>query len=234
MRKLLGVSIAAMLAVSPMMAKAELSQFSGVTNSGTTTKIATTSYVKGAYNKAIEKANTIVDALALPANKTYDSTDKISKTNSVGQNIDALNTAIKTVSNSSSGAVGAEAERAAQAEAGLQSQIAGEGTLTNLNTEAKGNLVAAINEVDANADAAQAAANAAQASANLRTVTNGATYSTVTDGTNSVNVYTTTQTDAKLQAITDKYIPLYGDWESDDPTGSVQINTLGTTNPIGG
>ena len=37
-----------------------------------------------------------------------------------------------------------------------------EGTLTNLTTDAKGNLVAAINEVDANADAAATAAKAAQ------------------------------------------------------------------------
>lgn len=37
-----------------------------------------------------------------------------------------------------------------------------EGTLTDLTTDAKGNLVAAINEVDSNADAAAAAAKAAQ------------------------------------------------------------------------
>lgn len=41
-----------------------------------------------------------------------------------------------------------------------------EGTLTGLTTDAKGNLVAAINEVDSNADAAAAAAKAAQDVAN--------------------------------------------------------------------
>lgn len=40
-----------------------------------------------------------------------------------------------------------------------------EGTLTSLTTDAKGNLVAAINEVDAHADAAQTAANNAQTAA---------------------------------------------------------------------
>ena len=41
-----------------------------------------------------------------------------------------------------------------------------EGTLTNLTTDAKDNLVAAINEVDSNADVAAAAAKAAQDAAN--------------------------------------------------------------------
>lgn len=43
-----------------------------------------------------------------------------------------------------------------------------EGTLANLTTDAKGNLVAAINEVDAHADAAQTAANNAQTAAEAR------------------------------------------------------------------
>ena len=41
-----------------------------------------------------------------------------------------------------------------------------EGTLTNLTTDAKDNLVAAINEVDSNAHVAAAAAKAAQDQAN--------------------------------------------------------------------
>lgn len=54
----------------------------------------------------------------------------------------------------------------ASAVAGEAARAAGvEGTLTSLTTEAKGTLVAAINEVDANADAAQAAADAAQEAA---------------------------------------------------------------------
>ena len=67
-----------------------------------------------------------------------------------------------------------------------------EGTLTDLTTDAKGNLVAAINEVDSNADAAAAAAKAAQDAANaaqsdvdaleglVGTLPEGATAKTVT------------------------------------------------------
>ena len=59
-----------------------------------------------------------------------------------------------------------------------------EGTLTGLTTDAKGNLVAAINEVDSNADAAAAAAKAAQDDVNaLETLVGeipaGATATTV-------------------------------------------------------
>ena len=61
-----------------------------------------------------------------------------------------------------------------------------EGTLTDLTTDAKGNLVAAINEVDANANAASTAAQAAQNDVNaLKTLVGeipaGATATTVVD-----------------------------------------------------
>lgn len=68
-----------------------------------------------------------------------------------------------------------------------------EGTLTNLTTDAKDNLVAAINEVDSNANAAAAAAKAAQDAANaaqsdvdaleglVGTLPESATTTTVTD-----------------------------------------------------
>lgn len=61
------------------------------------------------------------------------------------------------------GSIAAETYDAYGAAAAEKTRAEGvEGTLASLTTEAKGNLVAAINEVDANADAAQAAADAAQ------------------------------------------------------------------------
>jgi len=61
MKKLLGVSIMAMLAVSPMMASAALDPASTAgANATVDAAVATAGYVKGAYNAAIGEINTVI------------------------------------------------------------------------------------------------------------------------------------------------------------------------------
>ncbi|MFQ6739256.1 MAG: hypothetical protein ACLRFJ_01115 [Alphaproteobacteria bacterium] len=77
---------------------------------------------------------------------------------------DALNTAQLAAVNSGITAdkVAAIGTNTTAIEAEVTRATGAEGTLTSLKTEAKNNLVAAINEVDTNADAAKSAADAAQ------------------------------------------------------------------------
>ena len=96
MKKLLGVSIVAMLAISPMMASAaegdrtvtkiEAASVSKDTN------IATTSYVKGAYKATADKIDALIDDTAIAANGNYIDAEK-----TVAHNLKELDTAIKNV-----------------------------------------------------------------------------------------------------------------------------------------
>lgn len=88
MRKLLGVSIVAMWAVAPMMADAAIAKLNAGA-AGSTTDIATTSYVKGAYKAAADKIDAVIDDIT-----TTDG--QYSKAaNSVGTNLKALDDQIK-------------------------------------------------------------------------------------------------------------------------------------------
>ena len=106
MKKLLGVSIAAMLAVSPMLANAAVSSLAtngndkatldAVSNESATTNVATTSYVKGAYNAIAAEHNKVVTAvnkIATDINVAAGNQVQggaVLSTNSVAQNLVAL------------------------------------------------------------------------------------------------------------------------------------------------
>ena len=212
MRKLLGVSIAAMLAVSPMMANAAQSAATlNAAAAGTaSTKIATTTYVKGAYKVLADAHDAVVNDITVTG--VTGEGNHITNNASVAENLKSLNTAIKNLSGDSS-----------QAVEGVQEEI---GTLDNLTTTQQGNLVAAINEVDANTDNNTAAIGAGSSAA-VTTAMTGTNY--VSSATSVIDA--TKTLDTQVKNINDKYIPLYGDWESDSATGSVQINALGTTDP---
>lgn len=63
------------------------------------------------------------------------------------------------------------ADAASTAAGGVSTNTAAIGTLSNLTTDAKTNLVAAVNEVDAHADTAQSTANSASSTANSANTT---------------------------------------------------------------
>jgi len=100
MKKLLGVSIAAMLAVTPMMASAgntvtTLNNEQGYVNDvfQTNTNIATTSYVQGAYNSLATEINHVADDI------TVDTANSKNLTNTtIGNNVEELDTAMGNVS----------------------------------------------------------------------------------------------------------------------------------------
>ncbi len=103
MNKLLGVSIAAMLAVTPMMANAanSVAQLPTYTVEQANTNIATTSYVKGAYNTVANQVNNIKNDITVDTSEAKN----ISANNTIGGNVTALDTAIGNVGTLASGAV---------------------------------------------------------------------------------------------------------------------------------
>ena len=118
MKKLLGVSIAAMLAVSPMLANAAVSSLAttgndkatldAVSNESATTNVATTSYVKGAYNAIAAEHNKVVTAvnnIATDINVAAGNQVQggvVLSTNSVAQNLVALDNAVKSAASNAS------------------------------------------------------------------------------------------------------------------------------------
>lgn len=92
MKKLLGISVMAMLAVSPMMANAAQTAAVLDATSGTEqNQIATTSYVKGAYN-AVKTAH---DAVVADMTVSGEGHTHITSGNSVSENLVQLDTAVK-------------------------------------------------------------------------------------------------------------------------------------------
>lgn len=109
MKKILGVSFAAMLAVSPMMANAavDASGTAGTItaavaaeNNADLTTVATTNYVKGAYNAIATEHNKVVNDMTVE-NGTY---NYIGAGADVAENLKALDTAVKTLEGTASGA----------------------------------------------------------------------------------------------------------------------------------
>ena len=131
MSKGFGISLVAFLAVVPMVANAEgervLSKF-GTGNVVSSSDLATTSYVDGAYKATTDKIDLLIDDTAVTVNGNY-----IDKDKSVSANLKELDTALKTVAENS----------------GNSAEI---GVLANLETTEKGTLVGAINEVNSLAD----------------------------------------------------------------------------------
>ena len=103
MKKILGVSVAAMLAVTPMMANAQktASEADVIQNITTDVNMATTSYVQGAYNVLAGKHNQIITDITVPT-KQEGNYNSITTTNSVAENLVALDSAISTLNGASS------------------------------------------------------------------------------------------------------------------------------------
>lgn len=108
MNKLLGVSIAAMLAVTPMMANATTANHRALTpatvgNVSENQNIATTSYVKGAYNAVADEVNAIAGDIAITTvgNETL---NNINTTDSIATNVKTLDAKMGDVSTLASGA----------------------------------------------------------------------------------------------------------------------------------
>jgi hypothetical protein len=95
MNKLLGVSIAAMLAVTPMMANAanSVAQLPTYEVEQANTNIATTSYVKGAYNAVANQVNNVRNDITVDTSAAKN----ISASNTIGGNVTALDTAVGNV-----------------------------------------------------------------------------------------------------------------------------------------
>ena len=102
MKNILGVSLFAILTVAPMLAHADKSIAElPVQNGGNvpaSTQVATTSYVKGAYNSVANAVNAIVTDMTV-ANGDY---SHIDPTKSVAENLVLLNNAINTATGNSS------------------------------------------------------------------------------------------------------------------------------------
>jgi len=95
MKKLLGISIAAILAVSPMLANAEpvnrtVAKPAAVSTSNEGIKVATTSYVKGAYTAAKTAIDGIIDDTAVTTGGQH-----VTAGNTVGSNLEQLNAGIE-------------------------------------------------------------------------------------------------------------------------------------------
>lgn len=132
MKKLMGISVIAALAVLPMAANAARTvQTGGEAGAGSATALASQSYVNGAYNAMNTKVDAVITDSAVAAKQGEGSYAAIVAGNSVSENLVALDEAVATLSS------------------GTDTKT---GDLTNLTTTDKTNLVAAINEVDANTD----------------------------------------------------------------------------------
>ena len=133
MKKLLGISIVAMLAVTPMMANATGTQTAAnlAATSGTEQNaIATTSYVKGAYNAVRAAHDAVVSDMTVADGTHY----HITAGNSVKDNLVSLDTAVKA-NDDAIGTIG---------------NLTGSANFDS--TEAHANIVEAINTVKAQAN----------------------------------------------------------------------------------
>lgn len=99
MKKILGISLVAVLAATPLMASAARDASVAVANYNfngqVSTDVATTSYVKGAYESASDR----IDALVTDTTVTGESHNYIANTGSVAENLTALDVAIKGIAN---------------------------------------------------------------------------------------------------------------------------------------
>ena len=161
MKKILGVSFAAMLAVSPMLANAAVTATSAQiaaanTDVAANTNVATTSYVKGAYkamatevNKVqADVANVISDINVNQASQVEGGV--VTSSNSVAQNLVALDNAVKNAASSASTTY--------QLQQNSNVQSTGEGDLNYITagTGVAANLKALDDQVAANAGAISA------------------------------------------------------------------------------
>lgn len=106
MKKILSVSILAMLAVAPLAANAAAGDQTATEITAkvldSTAKVATTSYVQGAYNAIATQHNKIVDDITVSG--VTGEGNHIGNDKSVAENLKTLNQAIKTIESTSVGA----------------------------------------------------------------------------------------------------------------------------------
>ena len=239
MKKLLGVSIVAVLAVTPMMANAarsasvaDVATIASVTDSS---NLATTSYVQGAYKVLSDAHNAVIDDITVSAPESGQTYEAISETNSVGENLEALDAKVKTLNataattNSVRNLIDTEAAKASYdsdvnysadtigaAVKALQS-ISGT-TIDNGNyigaSHSAGTVTSALGALDtqvkANADAISNNSSAIGASnaASLTTSFSGTNYLT----SSSSVVSAATALDTQIKTVNDKQIPIVQSW----------------------
>ena len=126
MKKILGISLVALMAVVPSLANAAGERSVSLTKLNAsdpiaTANLATTSYVGGAYKTTADKIDLLIDDTAVTSNGTY-----IKAGNSVSANLGLLDDAIRT-------------------SAGAAASL---GDLEDLTTTEQNSIVGAINEVD--------------------------------------------------------------------------------------
>ena len=155
MKKILGISLVAVLAVSPLMAMAAEGDRSAsltklnATDPGTTSNLATTSYVGGAYKTTADKIDLLIDDTAVTTNGNYIDAGK-----SVSANLTELDSAVKAnkdaldVLNGDDTVAGSVASQIADALQDYEGTSASVGDLDDLNTTNKDSVVGAINSVD--------------------------------------------------------------------------------------
>ena len=116
MKKLLGISVIALLAVAPMVSEAAGTQAKAVTlvnggNSLTPSQtVATTTYVQGAYNSLGTQINNIISDSTVPSG-TYNA---IANNKNVAENLVALDTAIDNLNGSGEGSVANQIQSGSQ------------------------------------------------------------------------------------------------------------------------
>lgn len=207
MKKLLGVSIAAMLAVSPMMANATTKSASDLAASGVTTNtdIATTSYVAGAYDAIATQHNAVVADIAVADGNHVLAAD------SIGTNVNALDTKMGTISGTTKN-VNAQATLSANIQT-LDTAMGSKAQLTStkgvLNTEAnRADLVTAVKAIndalaDSNTASTVAEHNYIGKTSNSSTTVSGALTAVDSAAHTNANAIATMNT---------KVIPLYTTW----------------------
>lgn len=136
MTKVMRISVVAMLAVLPLGANAAktAATMNLQGNAGVITpnnQMATTSYVQGAYNAVASEHNKIVNDITLTGERVEG--DHISNTASVAENLEALNSAIKSLSVSSSADFVTKTTATAVAPEGVTLQYATHGDLVGQN-----------------------------------------------------------------------------------------------------
>ncbi len=230
MKKLLGVSIAAMLAVSPMMANAALGTAGNSAiaySDGNTTKptitagtnVATTTYVQGAYDALAEKHNALDTRVGVleSSDGTEGSILHAVKTKAKDADFSGTGTQNLTSATTLDGAI-----KTLDTDMGAVSGL----TSTTVLNNHTGSLVSAVNKIAAAVDTA----NSNNTSAN--TVAENGYYIEAGNqvANNLGDLDTAVRTNyVAIDAILDSTIPLYGTWNSGNSTGSVAIRSLQAT-----
>lgn len=248
MKKLLGISLVAVLAATPLMAEAargvSVANYSAGEN---TNDIASTSYVKGAYEAASDR----IDALVTDTDVTGVH-NVIVAGDSVASNLGALDTAIGDTTSFDGANVsaaisalqtsigdGAEAlggrvsalettvgDNTSGLVKGLADEISRaegvEGDLDDLTTTAQNNLVAAINEVDDHADANTTAISDEVTRATAAEEALGGRIDTLTGNANTTYAKKVGVTQTITNSTIAGTVPVVKDW-TNGTTGTVAI-----------